>query len=194
MLGRIYVDWKNLQIKKLIYEQDTEYRSKSEQFRILKENYNTIGQYDAEDYAYVEFKRTELKADINEAKKKNKISLLWEYPVSAFKWALFDFTGLYATNPIRVLLSMFIIYLLFSFLYISIPFLTGQHIFSSYEFTSTLSYIKTCFYFSGVTFYTIGYGDLTPTGVFRGIAVLEGFVGVFMMAYFTVAFVRKILR
>ena len=43
-------------------------------------------------------------------------------------------------------------------------------------------------------FLTIGYGECTPEGFFKIIAPLEGWVGVFMMSYFTVAFVRKILR
>jgi len=50
------------------------------------------------------------------------------------------------------------------------------------------------FYFSAITYLTVGYGDFCPLGIDRWIAGIEGFVGVFLMAYFTVAFVRKILR
>jgi hypothetical protein len=49
-------------------------------------------------------------------------------------------------------------------------------------------------YFSAITFFTVGYGDCSPLGFFKILAHLEGFVGVFLMSYFTVAFVRKILR
>jgi hypothetical protein len=50
------------------------------------------------------------------------------------------------------------------------------------------------FYHSAITFFTIGYGDVYPMGLSRIISGLEGFMGVFMMSYFTVAFVRKVLR
>ena len=49
-------------------------------------------------------------------------------------------------------------------------------------------------YFSAITFFTVGYGECSPLGLFKIIAPLEGGVGVFLMSYFTVAFVRKILR
>jgi hypothetical protein len=49
-------------------------------------------------------------------------------------------------------------------------------------------------YYSGITFLTIGYGDYFAWGILKPVAVLEGFSGVFLMSYFTVAFVRKILR
>jgi hypothetical protein len=50
------------------------------------------------------------------------------------------------------------------------------------------------FFFGAITFLTIGYGDFYPMGAVRFLSGIEGFVGVFMMSYFTVAFVRKILR
>mgnify|MGYP006452504657 FL=1 len=50
------------------------------------------------------------------------------------------------------------------------------------------------FYFSAITFFTIGYGECVPTGLLKIISPIEGFTGVFLMSYFTVAFVRKILR
>jgi hypothetical protein len=49
-------------------------------------------------------------------------------------------------------------------------------------------------YYSAITFFTIGYGDYFGGGIIKLLAVLEGFSGVFLMSYFTVAFVRKILR
>jgi hypothetical protein len=57
-----------------------------------------------------------------------------------------------------------------------------------------LSILLQSYYHSGITFFTIGYGDVYPTGLSRVFSGLEGFVGVFMMSYFTVAFVRKVLR
>jgi hypothetical protein len=57
-----------------------------------------------------------------------------------------------------------------------------------------LSKFLQSFYHSAITFFTIGYGDVYPLGFSRVVSGLEGFMGVFMMSYFTVAFVRKVLR
>jgi hypothetical protein len=46
-------------------------------------------------------------------------------------------------------------------------------------------------YYSGVTFATIGYGDITPVGLARLLAVLEGLAGVTLMSAFLVALTRK---
>jgi len=51
-----------------------------------------------------------------------------------------------------------------------------------------------CLYYSAITFFTVGYGDYFALGWIKLFAVIEGFCGVFLMSYFTVAFVRKILR
>jgi hypothetical protein len=49
-------------------------------------------------------------------------------------------------------------------------------------------------YFSLITFATVGYGDITPTGIAKLLAATEGFFGVFMMSAFAVTFARKLLR
>lgn len=46
-------------------------------------------------------------------------------------------------------------------------------------------------YYSGVTFSTIGYGDITPVGPARFLSVLEGITGVTLMSSFVVALTRK---
>jgi len=51
-----------------------------------------------------------------------------------------------------------------------------------------------CLYFSAVTFATVGYGDLHPVHWARVAGAVEGLLGVFIMAVFTVAFARKIIR
>jgi hypothetical protein len=49
-------------------------------------------------------------------------------------------------------------------------------------------------YYSAITFCTVGYGDYFAEGYLKIFAACEGFTGIFLMSYFTVAFVRKILR
>lgn len=195
LIGRIYIDWEINAVKDLIYSQkDASNREFAEQFRILKENFSTTGQYADEDKAYIEFKRNELKADLKDAIKEKPVSRLWKYPSFAFQWLVFDKVGLYATNPLRVLTSMLFCYIFFSLLYLILPFFIHTKIVSSLGDPDKLGPVAVSFYHSAITFLTIGYGDYYPSGAFRWLSGLEGFVGLFLMSYFTVAFVRKILR
>jgi hypothetical protein len=195
-LGRIYISWHNNRVKELIYGQkDTTIRQKAGQFRILKEDFSNTGRYSDEDKAYVEFKRCEALADLEAQLAANPLNAFWAYPFYVFKWLVFDRMGLYATAPIRVLTSMVVVYTFYSLLYVLIPYLYDVSINTSLAPTvSVLAPVAKAFYFSAVTFLTIGYGDYYPTGILRVIAPIEGFTGLFMMSYFTVAFVRKILR
>lgn len=170
------------------------FRSMSEQFRVLKENYNEIGRYTDEDEAYVEFKRTEAKANLEDAIARNPKFKLFYYARYFFQWLIFDKVGLYATNPVRVLLSMIIIYFCFVLVYITLNLSGYGNIIYGIGDEHVLTAMGKCFYFSAVTFLTIGYGDFYPVGINRALAGIEGFVGLFLMSYFTVAFVRKILR
>ncbi len=206
LLGRIYVDWEDNKVQKLIESQtDTSEKIKGEQFRILKQNFNSTGQYTDEDTAYVEFKRFEARSQLHESVKSNPFMAIIEYPAYLFKWLVFDKMGLYATNPVRVLVSMAVCYVIFSCLYIigdllnlgaihdSTPDI--QYIFDNYgQHVSRIGLVAKSFYLSVIVFFTIGFGDFYPVGYLRIISGLEGFTGVFLMSYFTVAFVRKILR
>ncbi len=195
LLGHFHVDWKANNVKDLILDQETSQRNKSEQFRILKENYRSLGQYDAEDEAYVEFRRSEAKADLEAALEEgNLLRKFNAYVVYGFKWLIFDKIGLYATSPVRVLISMVVTYLFFVFIYFILPFVVDARIYPSVDHGDNLSQLQIAFYHSVVTFLTIGYGDYYPTGIFRWISGFEGFTGLFLISYFTVAFVRKALR
>jgi hypothetical protein len=102
--------------------------------------------------------------------------------------------GLYATSPGRVLVSVSIVCLSFGFLYYLLELTSLGKTMSSVGNPDNISTFAQSFYHSAITFFTIGYGDVYPQGLSRVLSALEGFVGVFMMSYFTVAFVRKILR
>lgn len=195
ILGRIYVDWRDNRIKQLINSQKkTTYRVKSEQFRILKQNFNVTGKYDDEDRAYIEFKRNEAKAILTESIEKKKISKLWRYPSYWFKLWIFDRMGLYATSPTRVLISVVISLFFLTFVQFILPFFVDTYINCIAEDATLWTRFWDTFYYSGVSYFTIGYGDCSPVGFLRYVSDIEGFVGVFMMSYFTVAFARKILR
>lgn len=49
-------------------------------------------------------------------------------------------------------------------------------------------------YLSAITFSTVGYGDFTPVGIGKVIAMIEAFSGVFIISMFTIALTRKYLR
>lgn len=195
LLGRINIDWHSNRVEKMIKEQkESTCRQLAEQFRMLKENFYLTGKYSDEDHSYIQFKRHEAKADLHESLKKNPINAIWHYPARAFQWLVFDQVGLYATNPLRVLFSMVVSYLFFSFTYVVLQFFTTSSINSSVGDPDHLSTVQVALYHSAITFLTIGYGDYYPSGAIRWVSGLEGFVGLFLMSYFTVAFVRKILR
>lgn len=195
LIGKIYIDWGRNHCKRAISGQkNTTIRQKAEQFRILKENFSGTGKYEEEDEAYVMFKRFEASADMTESIGKNKWARIWEYPLFLFKWLVFDKIGLYATSPGRVLLSVVFFWVLFGFIYYLVEVSGIGHTVSSVNNPDGLSVFIQSFYHSGITFFTIGYGDVYPQGFSRIISVMEGFMGVFMMSYFTVAFVRKVLR
>lgn len=195
LLGQIYIDWNANRVSALIYSQDyTTVAEKAEQFRILKENFNALGKYDEEDAAYVEFKRCDMKASLINSRQEGKVGYMANRLLYLAKKLLFDHMGLYATSPQRVIASILVVYVAYSLLYIAIMALGWGYISATSATGEMLSIIARGFYFSVVTFFTIGYGDFAPLGIARFIAGTEGFMGVFMMSYFTVAFVRKILR
>ena len=195
LIGRIYIDWEQNGVKQLIRKQkDTSKRVKAEQFRTLKENFNVTGQYSDEDKSYVEFKRLESEAILEKSISDNPVSALWQYPLYLFKLLVFDWAGLYATNPVRVMVSMLAMYTFFSVLFIVLTLFTSADVVSSVGDPDKLSLVAKSFYHSAITYLTIGYGDYYPSGSIRWLSAMEGFTGLFLMSYFTVAFVRKILR
>ncbi|MDP3558632.1 MAG: ion channel [Bacteroidota bacterium] len=198
ILGRIFINWRENKVDKLIYNQKkTDYFQKAEQFRILKENFRVNGQYEDEDAAYIEFKRCEAKANLNSEKVSSPFNKLFAYPKYYFQKYIFDFIGRYGTAPTRVLLNAVFTVFVFGIIY----YLSTEYIafFGSIESTlpQNLNHFHefwNSIYYSAITFFTIGYGDYFPHGALKFVAALEGFSGVFLMSYFTVAFVRKILR
>ncbi len=201
-LGQFYLDWHMNDVKGMIYSQEktTNYMDKANQFRLLKENFHAIGHYNDEDYAYVEFKRcssySELRGEDLLHRKHKKIILLGRYIIFPLKWFVLDFVGNYATNPFRILGMMLTTILFFTAIY-AMPFVTlsgGKEFSEGITHPIVNSYLR-ALYHSIATIFTIGYGDISPGNMpAMLLSGLEGFSGLFLMSYFTVAFVRKILR
>lgn len=195
LLGKLYIDWKRNNCKEAIINHEvTTLRQKADQFRILKENFSGTGKYEDENKAYIMFKRFEAKSWITGQQEKGGITKIASYVPHGFQWLVFDKIGLYATSPGRVLFSVLIFWIFFGFVYTLIELSGLGKTVSSVGNPDHLSVLLQSFYHSAITFFTIGYGDVYPMGLSRVLSGLEGFMGVFMMSYFTVAFVRKVLR
>jgi hypothetical protein len=195
LIGKLYIDWRHNKCRDSILNQEgTTLRQKAEQFRILKENFSGTGKYEDEDEAYIMFKRFEAKSWLTEQQEKGGIAKIVCHIPNSFQWLVFDKIGLYATSPGRVLLSVVVFWFFFGSLYF-ITELSGMgKTVSAVGNPDHLSTLLQSFYHSAITFFTIGYGDVYPMGLSRVFSGMEGFMGVFMMSYFTVAFVRKVLR
>lgn len=244
-LGQIRMNWKRSRVEDMIYSNtnNTNFQEKAEQFRLLKENFNSIGQYDDEDSAYVEFRRCEMKSKIFddekipiEVVKKNELKgnsikafiirmkyfMMWaefyiKRPRKSAKYfaelLIFDKVGGFGTKPRNVFKTMITVVMGFGLIYRFMPnviFNSGDmneiHILgnflnqsSSYQIatqsTGNIPSLLDAIYYSGITFLTVGYGDIHPANLFAKIlSVIEGFLGIFLMSYFTVSFVRKLLR
>jgi uncharacterized protein YjbI with pentapeptide repeats len=194
-LGKIIINWKQNDVKNLIERSNVSDEEMANQFNILKSNFSTNGQYNDEDHAYVYFKRHEhrdlKKKALDQASPLLKPFVHLGY---ALRLLVFDKMGLYATNPSRVMLSMVVAIFFFASIYMLFHLLGIGQIINSVDASDQLDLIDKSLYHSAITFFTIGYGDFYPTSFSRLISALEGWTGVFLMSYFTVAFVRKILR
>lgn len=194
-MGKIFISWRKNNTYNLIHSQkNSSYEAKAEQFNLLKESFRANGQYESEDLAYVAFKRNELKAKLMHAKKQGGFRLISGYFNYYVQSLIFDKVGLFATSPVRVFFSMLVVLALFSVLYMILPSFVHADVVSSVGDPDQLDLFERSFYHSAITFFTIGYGDFYPTGHIRWLSAVEGWAGVFLMSYFTVAFVRKILR
>jgi tetratricopeptide (TPR) repeat protein len=106
-----------------------------------------------------------------------------------FLWFLLSFSFLiwgHGEKPSRVFYCGVVIVLLSAILY-SLTYLVKETAVFRPNFFEA-------FYFSVITFTTVGYGDLTPIGFSRLIASLESFCGIFIIPIFIISLARKYLR
>jgi len=89
--GSIYFDLLNKKLNELIYGQNVTFAKKSQQFLLLKQNFNKLGHYDDEDSAYVEFKRCQAKAHLKDSKKKSFIKKISGFLIYCGNRLMFDF-------------------------------------------------------------------------------------------------------
>jgi len=116
---------------------------------------------------------------------------------SRFMSKLVDLFCGYGEVPIRVVIFSLTLIFLCSLAYFSLGVSSGGELIG-FKLTSSFGdnflVWANCFYYSVVTFTTVGYGDITPVGVSKIVASLEAFSGSFTMALFVVVFVKKMTR
>jgi hypothetical protein len=102
--------------------------------------------------------------------------------------------GLYATSPLRVIFSNIVMILFFAMIFTTLPYIASTYLNGINPDDPFWTKYWNTAYYTAITYFTVGYGEILPVGILRLVADITAFVGVFMMSYFTVAFVRKILR
>jgi len=92
-------------------------------------------------------------------------------------------------KPSRIVIMMAVVMSIFTWIY-SLPFLQfiAPAVVGSTKRTLTLPEAA---YYSGVTFTTIGYGDIVPLDLARWLAITEGLLGMLLVSAFLVSLTRK---
>ncbi|MFA6284133.1 MAG: potassium channel family protein [Desulfurivibrionaceae bacterium] len=88
-------------------------------------------------------------------------------------------------KPSLIVMYGILVFLLYASIY-AIPELS----FSIGDNTTNIDFLN-ALYFSGITFTTIGYGDIAPTGIAKIISISEGILGIFLSSSFLVSLIRK---
>ena len=160
------------------YERDGEFLNFSDCFYHSKETYRKF-------LAYSLFKSKKIHHIIKGQSTKGikgKIKVI-------FLWFLMTFSYLiwgHGERPARTFYTAIMLILLSSFIYAWGDLFKNGSIFKP-DFLESL-------YLSVMTFTTVGYGDVTPVGLNRLVAMCEAFSGMFIVPLFMIGLSRKYLR
>ena len=192
------VDWEPKYIN--VWEQIHSYQNARATYRQLKNWHQTHGHYDiAGEFLYREWvcKRQEALEQVCNGlswthpwRTLQALNLQWWLAMVAFLWLVTnELLFGYGERPIRVVLAALVIILGFALVYFLFPvsdLLTAGPI-------GLLARLWHSFYFSLVSFTTLGYGGWVnhPGNWLRYLGGLESFIGLFLSAMFLVTFTRK---
>jgi uncharacterized protein YjbI with pentapeptide repeats len=153
----------------ILQEKEKEFSKAKEIYLLLKNNFHSIGRYDDESWAFKKEKDMERKSICHFK--------------SLHKWLGTCFLNIiygYGEKPWNVIFSALVIIIFFALL------------FSGFLKSNVVRNFPDSFYFSLITFTTLGYGDFRPLeGWGRILAGSEAFIGAFMMALFVYTFARR---
>jgi potassium channel LctB len=82
---------------------------------------------------------------------------------------------------VTIMLGFGLLYMLLELEGIHILMENGEYVSGDF-----FDYIFTTMYFSGITLFSVGYGDVTPIGIGRGVALIESWLGFTIPAAFVV--------
>ncbi len=187
--------------KVAVYDSEGKYdipKSK-DNLHAVKQMFNKVADYDGEDHFYYWYK-------VAERRCREK-----PYRFRPLEWVLLDKLTGYLTKPWRVFATMLGVIFLFFWIFFYANVATsslgtlvvheasrsGEHI-KRVTLLEHTKGVNTCFcrdilYFNMVTFTTLGYGDIQPTGWLKLVAASEGLVGVLLMSTFLVTLTKKVL-
>ena len=125
---------------------------------------------------------------------KRKMMPLWSF--QRFWSKMIDFACGYGEKPYKIisfsLIFMFIHAVIYSLIGISYQDSTIQWSMSKSMFENINVFLD-CFYFSVVTYATLGYGEMLPTGIGRLFAINETFWGAFLISLFVITIYKKMM-
>lgn len=159
------------------YERDTEFISFSECFYRSKECYRKFLGLSLANPKKIHYIR---RAEEIQASGKIKRFFLWF--ALTFSYLLWG----HGERPIRTLAFGIALILISALFYLQGSLLRSGTVIQPDFFEAT--------YFSMVTFTTVGYGDLTPVGLNRLVAMTEGVCALFIVPLFTIGLSRRYLR
>ncbi|AIF69577.1 hypothetical protein PAP_05885 [Palaeococcus pacificus DY20341] len=176
-------------------------KAEAEARRIQKISYERLGLYSKADEMLVKYKR------VLRREKSNLHAFL--------EWLFLDLPSEYLTNPKKVIYTSVIIIIAFSIMYwiggyySEHCWLTGGLNIQGYVISNGNICIGTLqkpstgkpiqdllnsLYYSIVTFTTLGYGDINPTGIMKALSSLEALLGALLIATLVSIGVQKITR
>ena len=121
---------------------------------------------------------------------RGKLSKVKAYGYNFVEWLLADLPSEYGTNWVRLFL--------FSLLVIignAVPYAVWSKLIDGFPETSSY-FIRflNALYYSLVTFTTLGYGDMHPTGWLKALSAIEALTGAVFMALIVAVIARKWMR
>ncbi|WP_281655280.1 pentapeptide repeat-containing protein [Eggerthella sinensis] len=184
------------------------HKDKADQYFTLKQVFNRNGFYENEDAMYCAYRRELRKQRLETAK--NHLTDRNAGIIARLKEAMYfprhflydflvcDVVGCYATSPKRVFATCLITILVFSFLMTPIT-VSLDTLIHAEDFAQAIAPVLHTWsdglYNSAQAFLTVGFlGSESAGAALRTICAIEGFLGVFLITYFTASFAHRVLR
>ncbi len=114
----------------------------------------------------------------------HEMNIPWRHRIELWiQWATCGF----GYRPLRVMAMALLFIFSYAFVYWRIAGVDKMH------WNGTMGFWQS-FYFSGITFVTVGYGDFIPKPEARILALSEGFIGAFTIAFFVAVLANRLAK